>query len=138
MLVEDNALDVELLEIALQKNELPCVLNVCDDGEKALQYLYRQGAYHDVPPPDLMILDLNLPKKTGHEVLYEMSKEPSLQTIPVFVLTTTAHPKDVQRISVYPNSRILIKPTQFSEYREVIQSIRDCFLSTAQNADVPQ
>jgi CheY-like chemotaxis protein len=135
LLVEDNALDVELMEIALRKNALSYVLNVCEDGEKAMQYLHKQDPYQNARQPDLILLDLNLPKKTGYEILDELKKEPSLEAIPVIVLTTTAQQKDIQRISTYRGTQFFTKPTRFVDYKDVVQSIRDCFLSIQQKAD---
>jgi chemotaxis family two-component system response regulator Rcp1 len=125
LLVEDNASDVDLLEIALKDSIFKLHLNVCSDGEQAMQFLNRERQFKSAPRPDLVILDLNLPKKTGHEVLKEIKADPELCEIPVAVLTTAAQESDRPKILSYPSAQLFNKPFRFRDYKKVLQSIWD-------------
>jgi len=94
LLVEDNAGDRRLFREALLGIELVCALHTVVDGAQALAFLRRQGEYDTAPRPDLIVLDLNLPKKNGREVLAEIKAEPMLSAIPVLILTTSDFPRD--------------------------------------------
>jgi two-component system, chemotaxis family, response regulator Rcp1 len=94
LLVEDSMEDVELLDIALKESKVSYRINVCDDGEKALLYLYRQNPYENAVLPDIVVLDLNLPKKDGREVLREIRQR--FKNLPVLVMTTSVTPSSFQ------------------------------------------
>lgn len=128
-MVEDNASDVDLMKIASEDCAFKMRLNVCEDGEKAIEYLRKQGSYVKVKRPDLILLDLNLPKMTGHEVLEEIKNDPLLRTIPVIILTTAAREVEIKRIATYSSTRFLTKPFRFSEYKNIIRSIEEFWLS---------
>jgi CheY-like chemotaxis protein len=125
LLVEDNPADVELTTLAFEDSQLRVHLNVVGDGVAALAFLHRQWMYDAAPAPDLVVLDLNLPKKSGHEVLAEIKADKNLRRIPVVVLTTSTAEEDVfQAYNLHANCYIR-KPVSFSEFTQVIQSIED-------------
>ena len=97
LLVEDNPADVGLIEEGFEDGRLLCRLHVTEDGEAALRFLRKQGQFAGAARPDLILLDLNLPKRDGREVLQEIKKDPGLQHIPVVVLTTSDDEADVMR-----------------------------------------
>jgi CheY-like chemotaxis protein len=132
LLVEDNSSDAELMEIALRKSALSFKLNICQDGEEATDYLFRTGSFQEAERPDVILLDINLPKKTGHEVLREIKSDDSLREVPVIVLTTTALERDIRKVTAYPQTRFLTKPFRFDEYKKVIQMIEDFVLVSRQ------
>jgi chemotaxis family two-component system response regulator Rcp1 len=98
LLVEDNPGDVRLTKEALKEGKLLNQLTVVGDGVEALSFLRRQGIYADAPQPELILLDLNLPKKDGREVLAEIKADPNLRRIPVVVLTTSSSEEDILKI----------------------------------------
>jgi CheY-like chemotaxis protein len=125
LLVEDNPADVELTALALENSQLQIHLNVVGDGVAALEFLHRQQQYNTALSPDLVVLDLNLPKKSGHEVLAEIKADENLRRIPVVILTTSTAEDDIlQAYNLHANCYIR-KPVGFSEFTEVIQSIED-------------
>ena len=95
LLIEDNAGDVRLLQEAFKEGGLSCKLHVARDGEQAMAFLNRKGPYAKSPRPSLVLLDLNLPRKNGREVLAEMKREHALRSIPVVVLSTSTSPDDI-------------------------------------------
>ena len=97
LLVEDNPGDIRLLKEAFQEAGLTCRLSIARDGEQAMAFLHRQRGYENSPRPALILLDLNLPRKDGREVLAEIKTEKLLQKIPVVILTTSTNPDDVNR-----------------------------------------
>jgi CheY-like chemotaxis protein len=125
LLVEDNPADVELTTLAFENSQLQVHLNVVGDGVAALEFLQRQRQYDSIPSPDLVLLDLNLPKKSGHEVLAEIKVDEDLRRIPVVILSTSGAEEDIfQAYNLHANCYIR-KPVSFSEFTEVIQSIED-------------
>ena len=135
LLVEDDPGDVLITRESLATAVVPCELSVVDDGAMALDFLHKRGAFTDAPTPHLVLLDLNLPKVSGHEVLAQVKGDPELAPIPVVVLSTSSAEDDVlATYSLYGNAHIA-KPVDFRRYQEVIRSIDEFFLSVA---DVPQ
>lgn len=125
LLVEDNPGDIRLTTEALKDSKIANIMHVATDGEEALQYLYKKGKYADKPTPDLIILDLNLPKKTGIEVLEEIKHNAFLKVIPVIVLTTSEAEKDIlQAYNLYVNCYVT-KPVEFNSFIEVVQGLED-------------
>jgi chemotaxis family two-component system response regulator Rcp1 len=123
LLVEDSPTDRFLAEEALSQSSMPNRLNVAVDGEQAMQYLRREGSYAGSVRPDLILLDLNLPKKDGRAVLKEIKEDPELKVIPVVVLTTSRAPEDILRsYSLHANCYIS-KPVQFEEFKRIVRSI---------------
>jgi chemotaxis family two-component system response regulator Rcp1 len=125
LLVEDNPGDVRLAREGLSECKIRNNLNVVDDGVKALAFLRRQGDYADVSRPDLILLDLNLPKKDGRDVLREIKEDESLRLIPVVVLTTSKAEEDiVKSYSLHANCYVT-KPLGLQQFMEVVRSIED-------------
>jgi CheY-like chemotaxis protein len=129
LLVEDNPGDVRLMREALAANGTPNKLSVVEDGDQALRYLHKSGPFSKASRPDLIFLDLNLPKKDGREVLAEVKTDESLRRIPVIVLTTSEATSDVQRAYDLHANCYVKKPTGFDEYMQVIKACEDFWLS---------
>lgn len=125
LLVEDNPDDIKITERTLKKGNLKDELYITRDGQEALDFLYRRGAFQDAPRPDLIFLDLNLPKLSGHQVLEEIKKDESLRRIPVIVLTVSKLEED--RVRAYDSgaSSYIQKPASSSEFIKVINTVRD-------------
>ncbi|MFN2562170.1 MAG: response regulator [Jatrophihabitans sp.] len=132
LLVEDDPGDVMIAEEALKASRLKSKLTVVPDGVEALKYLRREGTYADVERPDLILLDLNLPKMTGHEVLAEVKTDPTLRKIPIVVLTTSGASEDVVRSYDLHANVFVTKPVDFDHFTAVIKQIDDFFLTVAQ------
>jgi two-component system, chemotaxis family, response regulator Rcp1 len=129
LLVEDNPGDVRLTREALKEGKVRNRLNVVMDGDAALAYLRREGDYASATRPDLILLDLNLPKKDGREVLAEIKKDPSLRRIPVVILTTSSAEKDVLQTYDLQANCYITKPVQLGEFLSVVKSIDDFWLA---------
>ena len=125
LLVEDNPGDVRLTVEVLKECKVRNKLYVANDGVEAIAFLYRQDKYLHAPQPDLILLDLNLPKKDGHEVLAEIKKDPTLKHIPVVVLTGSAAGEDILKTyDLYANCYVT-KPIDIEQFIMVIKSIKD-------------
>jgi len=125
LLVEDNPADVELTQYLMKQGKIFVNLHVAVDGFEALNFLRREGQYADVPRPDLVLLDLNLPGKDGREVLAEMKSDPNLKTIPVVVLTTSQADEDVLKSYNLGANCFISKPVGMEEFAKVVNSIED-------------
>jgi two-component system response regulator len=129
LLVEDNQADVVITREALSQAKVVNQLFVVEDGVQALDFLHQRGEYASVPRPDVVILDLNLPRKNGREVLAEIKMDPGLKTIPVVVLTTSHSEEDILKVyGLYANCYI-VKPLDFNNFVKVVQSIRHFWFS---------
>ncbi|WP_029896717.1 response regulator [Desulfohalovibrio reitneri] len=129
LLVEDNPDDIELTTEALQESKLKVDLEVVQDGEAALQCLRREGKYAGCGKPDLMLLDLNLPRKDGLEVLREIKRDEELQRIPVVVLTISQDEQDVLKAYDLHANCFITKPVDFERFIEVVRSIEGFWLT---------
>jgi CheY-like chemotaxis protein len=129
LLVEDDAGDVLITREALQTSKLVHNLHVVDNGERAVEFLRRHGDYPDAPRPDLILLDLNLPRLDGREVLAQIKADQSLRQIPVVVLTTSDAEEDVLRSYDLHANAYVTKPVEFDAFIAVIRQIDDFFLS---------
>jgi CheY-like chemotaxis protein len=127
LLVEDNLGDVELTKLALEESQLSINLSVVGDGAAALAFLH---ALTSATYPDLILLDLNLPKKSGHEVLAAIKADRSLKRIPVVVLTTSQAEEDIIKAYNHYASGYIPKPASFDRFVQVIKSIEDFWFST--------
>ena len=129
LLVEDNPGDVRLAQEALKESKVRNKLFVVEDGVEAMTFLRRQGKYKDAPRPDLILLDLNLPRKSGREVLTEVKTDENLKRIPVVVLTVSKAEEDIARCYDHHANCYITKPLDFSQFIEVTKSIEDFWLN---------
>ncbi len=129
LLVEDNPGDVRLTREALKEGRIRNTLNVVADGVEALAYLRREGAYADAKPQDLVLLDLNLPKMDGREVLAEIKNDPVLRKIPVVVLTTSAAEEDILKAYDLHANCYITKPVDLEQFYSVVRSIEDFWMA---------
>jgi CheY-like chemotaxis protein len=123
LLVEDNPGDVRLTQEALKEGRIINHLNVVRDGVEATDYLWRRGKFQDAPRPDLILLDLNLPRKNGSEVLQEIKSDPSLRRIPVMILTTSKAQQDLQQAYDLHANCYIAKPVDLDQFLNVVRSI---------------
>lgn len=128
LLIEDNLGDVELTKLALEESTLSIELSVVGDGAAALEFLHQQGGIK--PLPDLILLDLNLPKQSGHEVLAAIKADRLLRRIPVLVLTTSQAQEDILMAYDRYASGYITKPPSFERFVQVVRSIEDFWFST--------
>jgi chemotaxis family two-component system response regulator Rcp1 len=129
LLVEDSPGDVRLTREALKDAKMHINLHVASDGIEAMAFLKQEGKSADAPRPDLILLDLNLPRKDGREVLEEIKKHPLLKTIPVVILTTSASDEDVLRSYRLHANCYISKPVDLDGFLTVIRSIDNFWLS---------
>jgi two-component system, chemotaxis family, response regulator Rcp1 len=125
LLVEDNAGDVVLVREALREGKIRNDIHVAVDGVEAMKFLRRQGEFKEAPRPDLILLDLNLPRKDGREVLAEIKSDPELQAIPVVILTTSQHEADVVKSYQLHANSFITKPVGFEQFLKVMRGIED-------------
>ncbi len=123
LLVEDSPGDVRLMQEALREGKVANRVHVVSDGEQAMAFLRREPPYADAPRPDLVLLDLNLPKKDGREVLAEMKADPDLHRIPVVVLTTSQAEEDILRAYDLHANCYMTKPVDLMQFLELVKSI---------------
>ncbi|MEW6493334.1 MAG: response regulator [Cyanobacteriota bacterium] len=130
-LIEDNRGDIRLIQEALKSTAVQCEVVVARDGMEAMAYLRQDGEYADAVRPDLILLDLNLPKKDGREVLAEIKADPSLKHIPVIVLTTSRNEEDIfKSYDLYVNCYIS-KSRNLSQLFKIVRGIEEFWLDTA-------
>lgn len=129
LLVEDNEGDIRLTIEAFKEAKIRNQIKVVRDGEEALDYLRKQGKYTDAQSPDIILLDINLPKIDGKEVLSTMKSDPLLKTIPVIMLTTSSAESDVQESYENHANCYVIKPVDLNKFMDVIRSIEDYWIS---------
>lgn len=129
LLVEDNPGDVRLTAEAFKEGKIFNNLSVVPDGQAAMDFLNRRDEYHDAPRPDVILLDLNLPKKSGREVLAELKDDPQLRRIPVVVLTTSTAEEDIFKSYDLHANCYITKPVDFEQFMAVIQSIEGFWLA---------
>jgi CheY-like chemotaxis protein len=134
LLVEDNPADIKITQRALRESDLSVDLIVLRDGEEALDYLLRRGNYADDPTwrnPDLILLDLNLPRLSGQELLTRIRSEAELNTVPVIVLTTSHRQEDVEAVYAAGANTYIEKPQDFTRFVQVLQTIQRYWLEMA-------
>ena len=132
LLVEDDPGDVLIAQEALRAGNLSTRLDVVSDGVEAIAYLRNEGEYVDAERPDLILLDLNLPRMSGHEVLAELKGDTSLRRIPVVVLTTSVAAEDIAKSYDLHANVYVSKPVDFDEFAGVVKQIDDFFASVVQ------
>ena len=131
LLVEDSPTDLLMTREALERSKLLLEIHAVEDGVKTLEFLRRTGKYSTVPRPDLVLLDLNLPKKDGREVLAEIKADPALKSIPVVVLTTSKAEEDIVRAYQSHANCFITKPVGFANFNEVMRSIERYWFAVA-------
>lgn len=131
LLVEDNPGDVRLTQEAFSESKRQIALDVVNDGIEAVSYLRKEGPYADKPTPDLVLMDLNLPKWDGREVLKIVKNDENLRRIPVVILTTSSAPRDVQHSYDLHANSFVNKPVDFDQFFDVIQKIEEFWLATS-------
>ena len=129
LLVEDNPSDVRLIQEALKDGKLRNSLSVVGDGEEALAFLRNEGDFQDAPPPDLILLDLNLPRVDGREILSQIKSCPALKRIPVVVLTTSKSEEDILRSYELQANCFITKPVDLDQFIAIVQSIEEFWLT---------
>ena len=129
LLVEDNGADVRLTKEALKEGKVLNNLSVVANGVEAVDFLRRKGKYADSPRPDLILLDLNLPKKNGREVLGEIKQDPDFKRIPVVVLTISKSEEDIMKSYNLHANCYISKPVGLDKFLDVVKSIEDFWLT---------
>ncbi len=129
LLVEDDPGDVLMTREAFEHYRIRNELHVVGDGEQAMHFLRRDGDYANAPRPGLILLDLNLPRRNGHEVLAELKSDPDLLSIPVVVLTTSQAEEDILRSYTLHANAYISKPVDFERFIDVVRQIDDFFLT---------
>ncbi len=129
LLVEDDPGDVELTKEGLQTAKMLVNLHVVEDGEKALRFLKKEAPYSEAVRPDLILLDLNMPRKNGQETLQEIKADPSLRSIPVIVLTTSEAESDIARCYDLGANCYITKPISFEAFAKVVAMIEEFWFS---------
>lgn len=125
LLAEDNDDDVELTRQGFKRAKLLVNLHRVKDGEECLAFLRKQGEYANAPTPDLILLDLNMPKVGGREVLAEMMQDESLKSLPVVILTTSAQDEEVLKMYKMRCSSYIVKPVDFDQFLKVVRTIAE-------------
>ncbi len=125
LLVEDNPSDVYLTEEALRSVGVTSRLHVASDGVEAMAFLRREGMHMEAPRPDIVLLDLNLPRKDGRRVLVEVKEDEALRRIPIIVLTTSNAPSDVVKCYDLHANCYIVKPVDFDQFETVIRAIEE-------------
>jgi CheY-like chemotaxis protein len=129
LLVEDDPGDVLMIREAFEENKVRNELHVCSDGEDALVFLRQEGPHEAAPRPDLVLLDLNLPRRDGREVLAEIKADERLRTIPVVILTTSEAEEDVLRSYALHANAYVTKPVDFDRFIDVVRQIDEFFVT---------
>jgi len=129
LLVEDNPVDVMVTRQALQDGKVFNRLHVAEDGEEAMEFLHRRGKFAEAPRPDLVLLDLNLPKKSGMEILAEMKRDNALAVIPVVILTTSEAEADILNSYQLHANCFITKPVDMDQFIRVVKMIEGFWLT---------
>lgn len=129
LLAEDSPADVRLIQEALKENKMHIRLNVVNDGVEAMAYLHKEGKYRDAAHPDLILLDLNMPKKDGREVLNEVKSDVNLKRIPIVILTVSKAEEDILKTYNLHANCYITKPLDLNQFTLVVNSIKEFWLS---------
>lgn len=125
LLVEDNLADIRLTQEALSEGSIANTLHIVKDGAQAMDFLYKRPPFAEAITPDLILLDLNIPKKSGQEVLKEIKEDSKLKSIPVVIITTSSSEHDVARTYAHDANCYITKPVDFEQFAYVIKIIDD-------------
>lgn len=131
LVAEDNPADAHLIRMALRREDFPHRLHVCTDGEQALDWLARRGPYADAPRPDLIVLDLNLPRYDGREILMRLHGNHDLSHVPVAVFTSSDSPRDVEECTRFGAARYVTKPNDLQAFLGVGAILKELAMSHA-------
>lgn len=132
LLVEDNPADIRLMLEILKEGNLPADFHVVTDGEEAIAFLRNEGEFEGKPRPEIIFLDLNLPKKDGREVLKEIKSDPSLKRIPVIVMTTSGAKEDIESAYDHHANCFITKPVDLQDFMKVAETLRGFWLNMVQ------
>jgi len=132
LLVEDDPGDVLMTREAFEHHRIRNHLHVVNDGEQALQFLHQTGEFASAPRPGLILLDLNLPRRDGLEVLAELKEDPALRVIPVVILTTSQADEDILRSYALHANAYVSKPVDFERFMDVIRQIDNFFITVVE------
>ncbi|PKN40069.1 MAG: response regulator [Deltaproteobacteria bacterium HGW-Deltaproteobacteria-18] len=135
LLVEDNEGDARLAMEAMRESKIRNTLHHVRDGEEAMAFLRREGKFADAPRPDLVLLDLNLPRKDGREVLAEIKADDALKRVPVVILTVSSDEEDIFKAYGLHANCFITKPLDFQQFVKVVKSIEDFWLSIVKLPD---
>jgi len=130
LIAEDDEADIELVTRAFKKSKLPNEVYIVRDGVEALEFLRREGRYKSAPGVDIFLLDINMPRKNGQEVLEELRQDPTLRRLPVVMLTSSDAEEDVLRAYQSGANSYIRKPVGFEELIKIIQKLEDYWFST--------
>jgi CheY-like chemotaxis protein len=125
LLIEDNRASQTLMKMAFKTAEMDCMLKIAEEGDDAIAFLKRQGVHADAPQTNLVLLDLNLPGKSGVEILAEIKQDPATSQVPVIVLTGSNASSDMNACAKYPHCRYVLKPARFPELVDLVRSFQD-------------
>lgn len=129
LLVDDDEGDILLAKRALQNGKIFNTMHVAKDGVEAMNYLKQQGEFADAPRPDLVLLDLNMPRKDGREVLADIKRDPDLRSIPVVVLTTSDSDQDIVNMYDLHANCYVTKPVDLEQFTKIVKEIKDFWFS---------
>jgi CheY-like chemotaxis protein len=129
LLIEDNPVDIRMTEEAFKDYRVANNLHAVTDGEAGMDFIYQRGAYKDAPRPDLILLDLNLPKKDGREILNEVKADDTLRSIPIVVLTTSSLDEDMMASYCGNANAFITKPIEFDDFVTMMKTIGDFWLT---------
>jgi len=132
LLVDDNPADIRLTQEAFKEVKIHSTLHIVRDGAEALSFLQRTDRFSDAPRPDLILLDLNLPKKDGREVLAELKNTPAFKSIPIVILTTSSAEEDILHTYNHHANCYITKPADLDEFIDVVKQIEQFWLSIVQ------
>ena len=127
LLVEDNPADVELAQRTLRDSQFSLNISVSRDGQEAMSVLRREGEHSAAPRPDLVLLDLNMPRKNGREVMAEMNADPNLREIPIMILTSTQAERELLQYENYDPSRYCRKPLDLDRFNRILEHLSTSF-----------
>ena len=125
LLVEDNDNDVELTRMSFKMSKMKVNLFIANDGVECMDFLRKQGQFIDVPLPDLILLDLNMPRMDGREVLTELARDEQFRHLPVVILTTSAEEKEILKMYKLRCSSYIVKPVDFEQFHRAIRTITE-------------
>jgi two-component system, chemotaxis family, response regulator Rcp1 len=138
LLVEDNPVDVMLTKRTFSSGRVYCNLHVAEDGEEAMDFLYKRGKYSSALSPEMILLDLNLPKKDGRQVLAEVKGDPSLRHIPIIILTTSGDEEDIRRSYDLQANCFITKPVDMEQFAKALGRLEEFWFTLVRLPNPPK